>query len=189
MLLKAYVDYTLSGAAYNASIAVEQLPNNRLDNQQIFRLLRRDNIRNIRLDELLYWTKAFDATEEKDHIYGIKGVWEDGMQTSGSGLTIQTDYCRETSDVYSAATILAIRESQNLDILGLVEDPISRKRKDLATWVPDYSSGPMMYPLLSISEQPVARNWCASRGLAFHSPEIAHGNQLAVDGFELDEIV
>ncbi|KAI1351609.1 HET-domain-containing protein [Xylaria sp. FL0043] len=189
ILLKAYVDYTLSGVAYNTSSAVQQLPNNRLDNQQIFNLLRKDNARKPRLDELLYWTKTFDATDERDHIYGIKDVWEKDMRISGTGPNIQTDYRRETSEVYSAATILAIRESQDLSILGLVEDPISRNRKDLATWVPDYSSGPLMYPLLSTWEQPATSAWCASRGLAFHVPEVERNSQLAVDGFELDEIM
>ncbi len=190
ILLKAYVDYTLSGAIYNASTAVGQLPNNRLDNPQIFGILRRESIQNIRLDELLYWTKTFDAADEKDHIYGIRDIWEDCRRASGARLSIRTDYRRETSEVYSEATILAICESRRLDILGLVEDSISRKRQDLATWIPDYSSGPMMYPLvLTLSQSVTPPTWCASRGLAFNAPKIVDGNGLAVDGVEFDEIV
>ncbi|KAI1422380.1 HET-domain-containing protein [Xylaria sp. FL1777] len=190
ILLKAYVDYTLSGAAYNTTTAAEQLPYSRLDNQRIFSLLSRDNIQNIRLDELLYWTKTFDAADQKDQIYGLRNIWEKLRRVSGTQFSIRTDYRRETSEVYSEATILAIYESQRLDILGLVEDPISRKRKDLATWTPDYSSGPMMYPLFLTSGQPIPPpNWCASQGLGYITPEIVDNNELAVEGVQFDEIV
>ncbi|KAI3323721.1 HET-domain-containing protein [Xylariaceae sp. AK1471] len=189
-LLKALVDYTLSGTKYNINTAAVQLPNNRLDNQQIFSTVRKGDIQNMGLDKLLYYTKTFDATNDRDKIFAIKGVWEDSRPVSGGQSSIRTDYLRSIEDVYSEATLLAIRESKSLDILGLVEDPLSRKRQDLATWTPDYSSGPMMYPLVLASHQPVvSSHWRSSQGISFNTPETTCGNELAVNGVKIDEVV
>jgi hypothetical protein len=190
ILLKALVDYTLSGTAYNINTAALELPNNRLDNQQIFSMVYKGQVQKMGLDRLLYCTKTFDATNDKDKIFAIKGVWEDSRPLSEGEVSIRTDYHRSIEDVYAEATVLAIRESQSLDILGLVEDPLSRKRQDLATWTPDYSSGPMMYPLVLALHQPgVSPHWRASQGIRFTPPETMHSNELAVEGVNVDEVV
>jgi hypothetical protein len=189
VLLKAYVDRVLKGVEYNVDTAVEQLPDNRLDNQRFFSILREENIKDLCLHKLLYYTMTFDATEHKDHIFGIKGIWEKIRPSSPGQPGIQVDYAKEKNAVYSEATILAIRDAKGLDILALVQDPMSRSPQErLATWIPDYSSGPKMYPLsLDLKQSAESVQWNASQGLDFTAPDGC--KELPVDGIELDEVV
>ncbi|KAI1814518.1 HET-domain-containing protein [Poronia punctata] len=190
VLLKAVIDLTLSGDDYNLDTAAALLPDNRFDNQQIFSLIRKGNIDSIGLDKLLYCTRHFDATDARDKIYAIKGIWEDSQPVVDSQPTIRTDYSRTLGDVYADATVLAIRESKRLDILGLVEDPLSRKESELASWVPHFNGRPTMFPLrLALRQSVASQHWNASSGMCFKVPERIEGNQLLIDGVDVDEIV
>ncbi|RAL60674.1 hypothetical protein DID88_009992 [Monilinia fructigena] len=141
--------------------------NNTLNNQSIFQSMREmatlgteEMGRVLDLEKLLYYSRFFAATNPKDKIYAIRGIWEKGGKTIPRDM--KPDYKNDptTANVYTRAAWEIIFETKDLNILSLVEDyslatqdPKSvRGIGNLPSWVPDFSSSSNPQPFSRKSE-------------------------------------
>ncbi|KAJ2978524.1 hypothetical protein NUW58_g7465 [Xylaria curta] len=181
-LLKAYVRYATQDSL---DVGDAKLPDNRLSNQMIFGLLKRDATTPISLAQLLYYSRYFEATNPRDKVYAVLGLWRFTRGNRESQVEIWPDYTKSISEVYIQATVAAIHESGNLDILSLVEGHLGDTATEVPSWVPDYSQGRQVYPLVELS-----MSASLSRGshAGFKKPEDNQTRSLPVDGVEIDRI-
>ncbi|KAF2971250.1 hypothetical protein GQX73_g2398 [Xylaria multiplex] len=147
-LLKAYVSYATH---FSLDVDAIKLPNNRLANQFIFGSLQRGDGEAISLGQLLHYSRFFEASDPRDKVFAILGLWRFTRGNQIAQIDILPDYKKDISGVYIEATMAAIQESGNLDVLSLVEGPYSEKTAQLPSWIPDYSQGPRSYPLVQPS--------------------------------------
>lgn len=180
VLLKANASYAIQGSV---DVDVVKLPSNRLSNQMIFGKLQRDSAEVLSLGQLLYYSRYFDATDPRDKVFAILGMWDfpRHSQEKAGRISISPDYKKKTATVYVEATTAAIQESRSLDILSFV-DGSTAKEYGLPSWVPNYSQGPEMYPLIQPSGLiliPMAN---------FEVPSRSKVLDLPVQGFEVDEV-
>ncbi|KAF7876826.1 hypothetical protein EAF04_001909 [Stromatinia cepivora] len=162
--------------------------NNTLNNQSIFQSMREmatlgteDMGRALDLEKLLYYSRFFDATNPKDKIYAIRGIWEKGGKTIPEDMTPDYKNDPTTASVYTRAAWEIIFETRDLNILSLVEDyslatqdPKSvRVIGDLPSWVPDFNSSSNPQPLAGNPRpQPGGDRWNAARSLPFEVPAL-----------------
>ncbi|KAI0451088.1 HET-domain-containing protein [Xylaria acuta] len=181
-LLKAYVGYATQ---YSLDVDAIRLPDNRLSNQLIFGSLQRGTAEVIGLGQLLYYSRFFEASNPRDKVYAVLGLWGFTRSNEAGNINIRPDYNKDVSDVYIEATIAAIRESGNLDVLSLVEGTSDGRVIELPSWVPDYSQGPQVYPLVQPS-----RPTPLSVGLHvnFEVPRDSGMRALPVRGFQIDVV-
>ncbi|QSZ33440.1 hypothetical protein DSL72_005008 [Monilinia vaccinii-corymbosi] len=181
--------------------------NNTLNNQSIFQSMRematfgREQMgRVLNLEKLLYYSRFFDATNPKDKIYAIHGIWEKGGKTIPRDM--KPDYANDatTASVYTRAAWEILFETQDLNILSLVEDcslaiqnPKSfRAIGNLPSWVPDFSTSSNPQPLAGNPRpQRGSERWDAGRGLAFEVPALPPPQTrhlLPISAYKLDTI-
>ncbi|KAI9641313.1 hypothetical protein NHQ30_010115 [Ciborinia camelliae] len=181
--------------------------NNTLNNQSIFQNMREmaklgkeEMGRALDLEKLLYYSRFFEATNPKDKIYAIRGIWEKGGKIIPEDMT--PDYKNEptTASVYTRAVWEIIFETKDLNILSLVEDyslaiqkPESvRAIGNLPSWVPDFSSSSNPQPLAGNPRpKPGSERWNASRGLKFEVPilpPLESRHLLPISAYKLDTI-
>ncbi|KAI0549933.1 HET-domain-containing protein [Xylaria curta] len=186
-LLKAYVGYATQ---YSLVVDAIRLPDNRLSNQLIFGSLHRGTPEAIGLGQLLSYSRSFEASNPKDKVYAVLGLWKHTRSNDVSSIAISPDYKKDTSDVYIEATIAAIHESGNLDILSLIEGTPSESTPSegtikLPSWVPDYSQGPQVYPLVQPSKP---MSYSVRLHDNFEVPKDSKMRALPVQGFQIDVI-
>ncbi|KAA8566122.1 hypothetical protein MFRU_039g00630 [Monilinia fructicola] len=181
--------------------------NNTLNNQSIFQSMREmatlrteEMGRVLDLEKLLYYSRFFAATNPKDKIYAIRGIWERGGKTIPRDM--KPDYKNDptTANVYTRAAWEIIFETKDLNILSLVEDyslatedPQSvRAIGNLPSWVPDFSSSSNPQPLAGNPRpQPGSERWDASRSLPFDVPSLPAlklRHLLSISAYKLDTI-
>ncbi|KAI0441352.1 HET-domain-containing protein [Xylaria telfairii] len=181
-LLKAYVGYATQ---YSLDVDAIRLPDNRLSNQLIFGSLQRGTAEGIGLGQLLYYSRFFEASDPRDKVYAVLGLWRFTRSNGLGNVDIRPDYNKDISDVYIEATVAAINESGNLDVLSLVEDTSSERAVELPSWVPDYSQGPQVYPLVQLSKPtPLSVRLHAN----LEGPRDIEMRALPVHGFQIDII-
>lgn len=181
-LLKAYVGYATQ---YSLDVDAIRLPDNRLSNQLIFGSLQRGTAEVIGLGQLLYYSRFFEASDPRDKVYAVLGLWRFTRSDGPGSVDIRPDYNKDTSDVYIEATVAAIHESGNLDVLSLVEGTSSERAIELPSWVPDYSHGPQVYPLVQLSRAtPPSVRLHAN----LEAPRDRETRALPVHGFQIDII-
>ncbi|KAI1123638.1 HET-domain-containing protein [Nemania abortiva] len=181
-LLKAYVGYTKE---FSPDVGTVKLPDNRLSNQLIFGSLQKATGEALSLGRLLYYTRFFEASDPRDKVFAILGLWKSKRGDRAGKIDIRPDYNKDLLEVYIEATTAAIQESGNLDILSLVEGPRREATSRLPSWVPDYSQGAQLYPIV----QPSAPSPYQLRLHAnFKAPEDPKMRLLVVDGFEIDVV-
>lgn len=86
------------------------------------------------LEDLVYDTWVFVATDPRDKIYGIFGLIDAELRAGWP-----VDYKSSIEEVYALATRRIIENSQSLRILSCVQDPSVRRIAASPSWVPDYS--------------------------------------------------
>ncbi|KAB8293426.1 hypothetical protein EYC80_007741 [Monilinia laxa] len=181
--------------------------NNTLNNQSIFQSMREmatlgteEMGRVLDLEKLLYYSRFFAATNPKDKIYAIRGIWEKGGKTIPRDM--KPDYKNDptTANVYTRAAWEIVFETKDLNILSLVEDyslatqdPKSvRAIGNLPSWVPDFSSSSNPQPLAGNPRPQLgSERWDASRGLPFELPSlppIKMRHLLSISAYKLDTI-
>ncbi|KAF5874775.1 putative heterokaryon incompatibility protein [Botrytis fragariae] len=181
--------------------------NNTLNNQSIFQSMRdmatlgsEEMGKVLNLEKLLYYSRFFDATNPKDKIYAIRGIWEKGGKTIPLDMT--PDYQRDptVASVYTRAALEVIFETKDLNILSLVEDyslatqnPNSvRAVGNLPSWVPDFNSSSNPQPLAGNPRpQPGSERWNAARGIPFEVPILSpleSRHLLPITGYRIDII-
>ncbi|KAI1735462.1 HET-domain-containing protein [Xylaria scruposa] len=181
-LLKAYVSYATQ---YSLDAGAIRLPDNRLSNQLIFGSLQRGTTEAIGLGQLLSYSRSFEALKPSDKVYAVLGLWKYMRSNGADHIEIAPDYEKDTSDVYIEATIAAIHESGNLDVLSLIEGASSEGTIELPSWVPDYSQGPQVYPLIQPSRP---MSYLVRLHDKFEVPKDSKMRSLPVQGFQLDVI-
>lgn len=92
-------------------------------------------------------------------------------------------------EIYTKASLVAIQEMGDLNLLSLVEDASSRRLSNLPSWVPDYTVPPVVTPLNGIPRAEEGTGpWNASMGLPWEEPK-ENGEILQVRGVRIDTIV
>ena len=114
---------------------------NTLPNVMIMIGIREDfhSLKKMSLEELLYMTGMFGATDPRDRIYSLLGIRSARIEPShAEGLL--PDYKKLVADVFIQATKACILESGTLSICGMHSSISDKMVKGLPSWVPDYSS-------------------------------------------------
>ncbi|PQE27731.1 heterokaryon incompatibility protein [Rutstroemia sp. NJR-2017a BVV2] len=179
--------------------------NNTMNNQSVFQSMREtmklgkeERSRQLGLEKLMYYARFFDATNSKDRLYGVYGIWresgkvipEDMMPKYGADVSVE--------EVYTRAAWEIIAETGDLNILSLVEDRSLvkansiRAQGKLPSWVPDFGSALYPQPLNGNPRpKPGAERWDTSSNLPFSTPPLpppAERNFLTISGQRLDSI-
>ncbi|KAJ9150553.1 HET-domain-containing protein [Coniochaeta hoffmannii] len=188
-VLKAYVLTMLEKPKFKGSIKTK-LFDNRLNNQQVFGKLSKMSARSLNLGQLLYFSRCFNATDPRDHVFAVLGMWEASQVYRGTSLRIRPDYDASVADIYIQGTYMAIYESQDLGMLGLVEDAAFRDDPDLPSWVPEYRNGHRMLPLTNqVRSGTRSCRWNASDGLIWTRPTTSKWSRtLPVEGLLVDVV-
>ncbi|KAK2865005.1 hypothetical protein FQN49_004000 [Arthroderma sp. PD_2] len=99
-----------------------------------------DKQRAASLENFLFDTWHFLATDPRDKIYGIYGLLNKTAR-SGEEREVQwrADYTKPVEQVYAEATKRIILDAGELRMLSAVLDHSWRKIESLPSWVPDYS--------------------------------------------------
>ncbi|KAK2796827.1 hypothetical protein FQN50_009428, partial [Emmonsiellopsis sp. PD_5] len=98
--------------------------------------------RELELENLVFDTWTFQATDPRDKIFGLYGLLNKGVK--GKGDTRggwKADYLKSVEEVYADATREIMREAGELRMLSAVVDCSIKNIKSLPSWVPDYSLG------------------------------------------------
>ncbi|KAJ8125307.1 hypothetical protein O1611_g8331 [Lasiodiplodia mahajangana] len=181
-LLKAYLSYTKQ---YSLDVETVKLPDNRLGNQLIFGALQKATSETLGLGRLLYYSRSFEASDPRDKVFAILGLWKYTRGNRPGQMEIEPDYKKDVSEVYAEATAVAIHESGNLDILSLVEGTRREENSRLPSWVPDYNQGAQLYSIVQLSAPHPSRLLLHE---SFEAPTDSKTQNLAVQGFELDVV-
>lgn len=203
--LEAQVLFAIHGFDLYRDASIAELFGDRLKNEQIFEALNRGSDSPLGLETLLYYSKSFDATEPRDHFYGVLGIWKEVQKDSAAAAAVRPEYHDPVTEVFAQATMFAIEERGDLGLLALVEDASLAKpiksflgddtESSLPSWIPDYSHRPQMRPLaLWPREGPnieIPRRWNASEGLPYHFSDCINASgklMLPIRGIEVDRI-
>jgi hypothetical protein len=179
--------------------------NNTMNNQSVFQSMREtmklgkeERRKQLGLEKLMYYARFFDATNVKDRLYGVYGIWresgkvipEDMMPRYGADVSVE--------EVYTRAAWEIIAETGDLNILSLVEDrslvkaDSIRAQGKLPSWVPDFGSALYPHPLNGNPRpKPGTERWDTSRNLPFSTPPLPppkERNFLSISGHRLDTI-
>ncbi|KAB5527979.1 heterokaryon incompatibility protein-domain-containing protein [Coniochaeta sp. 2T2.1] len=117
-VLKAYILNMLEKPKFRGSIKTK-LFDNRLNSQQIFGKLSKMSAQSLNLGQLLYFSRCFNATDPRDHIFAVLGMWDASQSYRGTTYQIKPDYDSPVADVYVHATYMAIYEAENFGMLGV----------------------------------------------------------------------
>lgn len=88
------------------------------------------------LENLIFDTWTFRASDPRDMIFGLHGILT--QKTPQDWLP---NYTKSTGQVFAEATKQIMREAGSLRMLSAVHDQSLRNVTDLPSWVPDYSAG------------------------------------------------
>ncbi|KAN0071429.1 Heterokaryon incompatibility protein (HET) domain containing protein [Elaphomyces granulatus] len=153
-----------------------------MSNLFIFEILR-EKAGELNLETLLAYSRYFNATNKRDHVYAVFGMLKTQL--------FPVNYRIEVEEVYKRASLVIIREMGDLNVLSLVEDSSARRHNALPSWVPDYSVTALAEPL---SGNPRAKagkkRWKASDGLKWEIPEETASSRslLSVRGVQFGSI-
>jgi hypothetical protein len=156
--------------------------NNTLTNQYILEKMRdtanSKDATSLNLEDLLWSSRYFQATNAKDHIFALLGVWKRFLGNEKIPAEMEANYKNSLATIFTNAAWELIRETKDLNILSLVGDPssrpnpvLSKDEPNLPSWVPDFSTGCHPSPLSGSPRSTSAtKHWQASSGLSFHIP-------------------
>ncbi|KAL4746709.1 hypothetical protein BDW72DRAFT_184331 [Aspergillus terricola var. indicus] len=101
-----------------------------------FQTLKRNS-----LEDLLYHTSVFEATDPRDKIYSVLGI-QCAMLDPSNPPQIEADYEKSVEEVFVNATRVCIMQSSSLTICGMTSGPLIKtgRRDRLPSWVPDFTA-------------------------------------------------
>ncbi|KAH8659320.1 heterokaryon incompatibility protein-domain-containing protein [Tricladium varicosporioides] len=151
----------------------------------------RETAKALTLERLLSYSRYFGATQAEDKVFAVLNMWKPEWAPSyDKGTTKFILENRTPVPAFTRATVVSIRETNDLNMLSLVEDRNWRVTKGLPSWVPDFSAIPVLEPLCGAPRAPVGEErWNASKDMPFLLPSEASSPLLVVDGYKIDEIV
>ncbi|KAF4211226.1 hypothetical protein CNMCM5878_002911 [Aspergillus fumigatiaffinis] len=91
--------------------------------------------RELSLENLIFDTWTFNATDPRDNVFGLYGLLREGGTVDW-----KPDYSQSVGEVFARATKEIIQKAGELRILSAVHDESLRNIADLPSWVPDYSA-------------------------------------------------
>lgn len=91
--------------------------------------------RELSLENLIFDTWTFNATDPRDKIFGLYGLLREGGTVDW-----RPDYSQSVGEVFARATKQIIQKAGELRILSAVHDESLRTIMNLPSWVPDYSA-------------------------------------------------
>jgi Heterokaryon incompatibility protein (HET) len=150
------------------------------------------------LERLLADSRYFGAKEAQDRVFAVLNIWKPKWDRADADEKTAAFIMKSTipAEVYERASIVAIRETKDLNLLSLVEDKGRPDRRwqrlpGLPSWVPDFSSPPVWTPLAGSARAANGVNrWDAAKGLTFELPaETDSHHLLPVKGIQVDDIV
>ena len=122
--------------------------NNSLNNQHQLEIMREEAAKKpLLLEKLLVYSRFFQAGQAEDHVYGLLGIWKSSNKTKKlpEDMRLNQSLNKKSEDfvaqVFTQYSWVSIRNTKDLNILSLVDDPSTRKQHGLPSWVPDYSVG------------------------------------------------
>lgn len=129
------------------------------------------------LRELLYTFQSWNATDERDKVFGLLGLAED--------IGIVPDYKKSTSDVFIEAATAVIKNSQTLNFICNDQvDKVKEGAAPLPSWV--FRVGAKFAPLDSVVGEPIFN---AGDTTPPKTPRFSiEGNVLTAPGCHLDYI-
>lgn len=172
------------------SMASTKYVGNTLNNLCIFEEMR-ENATLLTLETLLQQGRYFAATNKKDHVYAVLGMWTPSPGSQTASNFIKPDYELSVQDVFTKASAVSMREMGDLNLLSLVEcfSDETKRMENLPSWVPDYTVTPLAEPLRG-NPRPAEgdERWQASKGLKWKEPLDAELPLLPVRGMIIDTI-
>ncbi|KAI0858991.1 heterokaryon incompatibility protein-domain-containing protein [Xylaria cubensis] len=98
------------------------------------------------LESLLSYARYLDAGNALDKVFGLRGMWQNTAAGKRLGDLVPVNYRASMSVVFMNATYAAICESEDLNILRFVGQPLSAHfdSSELPSWVPDYRHWPQL---------------------------------------------
>ncbi|KAL7627737.1 hypothetical protein AAE478_001932 [Parahypoxylon ruwenzoriense] len=164
-----------------------------VNNQYIYTVLKGETKARITLEKILSYSRYFNAGDERDHVFGIKGIWEktnDVTTTMQEYMKPEYDMRMKLDLVFTNATYASICETGDLNIFRLVEHVPhwSQRLETLPSWVPDYRQKPQLQPIATRPGQGQnKKRWDASAELTWELPPFSKGQKhLIVRGFQID---
>ena len=169
--------------------------NNSLNQYHLEAMKANSKQKALSLEALLAYSRYFQAERAEDHVYGLLGIWKSSNKVKELPEDMMIEKSRDqASDDYAARVFtkyswVSLRDTKDLHILSLVDDPSTRKQENLPSWVPDYSVGFHVHPLAGIlrPSSGVCR-WDASNGLPPFDVPTSNLGKLPVKGILFDEI-
>ena len=147
----------------------------------------------LKLERLLADSRYFGAKEAQDRVFAVLNIWKPKWDRADAEEETASFIMKSSIpvEVYERASIVAIRETKDLNFLSLVEDKKWRRLSGLPSWVPDFSAPPVWTPLAGHPRLAKSINrWDAAAGLTFERPaETNSYHLLPVKGLPIDEIV
>ncbi|KAF8862095.1 hypothetical protein BDZ45DRAFT_671400 [Acephala macrosclerotiorum] len=169
---------------------------NPISNQFIFIDIKKTA--SLRLERLLAYSRYFGVTMAEDRVFAVLNMWKPEGKRKPEDVET-AEFMMKNKDpveVYTKASIVAIRETKDLNLLSLVEDKKWRnpeknpKLDGLPSWVPDFSATPVWTPLAGVPRAPEGeKRWHAAGELEFEPPEESYSPRLKLKGFRVDEII
>ena len=95
--------------------------------------------------ELLHQHRDCEATDPRDHVYGLLGLSGDAHD-----IGVEPDYNKPVQEIYKDLAIRHIRTTKSLDMICAARG--ERNLVDLPSWVPDWSSDQVI-PGICINER------------------------------------
>jgi len=99
---------------------------------------------------LIQWTRAYEASDLHDKIYGILGIAQKFLPP-GMENPIIPDYCQTVEELYCSISSILLEHIPILSLLSYVEDHSDRILQRLPSWSPNYSSLVKQLPLTSLT--------------------------------------
>lgn len=100
-----------------------------------------------RFTQITWATYSFQATDPKDKMYALLGLFQWPRHAQDDQCPIIPNYAKSVTDVYTDVTVALLRENLGFVNLSRVGDASFRNRQDLPSWVPNYNAD---YPPFSI---------------------------------------
>jgi hypothetical protein len=148
------------------------------------------------LENLLAYSRYFNAKEAQDHVFAVRGIWSCSGSHSADIKFIKPNYGSTVKETYTRASRVMMREMGDINLLSHVEDYTIRSLKALPSWVPDFSVTPVAEPLSGPigSRRACEKNerWNASEGLEWEVPALLTNEklyQLPVQGICFDIVI
>ena len=106
------------------------------------------------LDQLIHFSRLRQATDPRDHIFGLYGVAQILCDLAKMNNPLPApDYSKSIYTVFTESCKSLIEQSKSLRLLSTVEDDSARNYTDLPSWVPDLTTrSSMSFPSLGDTE-------------------------------------